>query len=169
MSCSQIASDTAALSTVISPSPPGTKTANKLFHSLLADQALLDYFGFLSQNAHFSLTVAIYVRTYICTDMYVRTYTHTSVHMYVHQYCMQHMWQKCTYVCTYEVCTVCLPTYLVKTTTWTGHEVRMYVHTVHTIGVYSTVTLSVPPTLHYNIMNRNDTAVPQCNTYTYTL
>ena len=72
---------------------------------------------------------------------YVCPYAHTYAHMYVHQYCMQHMWQKCTYACTYEVC---LPTYLVVTTTWTGHYARMYV-----LGQYCNFMCTSYTTLYY--------------------
>ena len=84
MSCSQIASDTAVLSPP-TPTPPGTKTANKLGCNLLADLALLDYFGFPSQNSHFSITVAMYICMYI-----VKTVKSTCdvAHTVCHTYCI---------------------------------------------------------------------------------
>ena len=66
--------------------PPGTETANKLGCNLLADLALLDYFGFPSQNAHFSITVAMYI---LCVYI-VKTVTSTChvPHTVCHTYCI---------------------------------------------------------------------------------
>ena len=79
--CSQIASDTA----VLSHTPPGTETANKLGCNLLADLALLDYFGFPSQNAHFSTTVAMYICMYIMKNV---KSTCDVAHTVCHTYCI---------------------------------------------------------------------------------
>ena len=64
---------------------PGTETANKLGCNLLADLALLDYFGFPSQNAHFSTTVAMYIRVYIVKT--VKSTCHVA-HIVCHTYCI---------------------------------------------------------------------------------
>ena len=77
--------------------------------------------------------------------MYVRMHVHTHTCTHISIACGTCGRNVLMYVCTYEV--HMFATYLVDTITWTGHYAHTYVY-LPTIES-STVTLYVPPTLHY--------------------